>query len=172
MTFRPAYILGGLAALFVANAFSPIGLAWNRTTSLPSGLYLARTLTSGAPLARGDLACFTYTPPAWAKGRYYHQGEILCKRIFGVPGDTITTVGSEHHICHDGECTSSGTILNVDTAGRPAEHPVWNNYTLAPGEYYFGSKKVPNSYDSRYLGLISRNIIVKTIVPLLVEKAP
>lgn len=166
---RLFYVAAGVALLLTANALSPVGLAWNRTESLPRGLYLARSAALSPPLARGDIACFTYQPPVWAQGRYYHPGEVLCKHVMGLPGDTMSVVDGENQICHDGQCAGAGKIRDTDSAGRPVPHVDYAGKVIPEGQYYLGSTRRPNSFDSRYLGFVPKNIIIKTIVPLLVE---
>lgn len=167
---RYLLIAAALAAVLAVQAASPVSPAWIKSESLPLGLYLA-TRYEGGPLARGQLACFPYENPSWAKKKYLYKGEIVCKYILGVPGDVLTTLPTDiHQVCHKNQCTGLGLILRHDANGRAVDHPVWTHFTIPEQTYYLGSTRRPNSLDSRYLGLIHRNKIVKTLVPLLVEQ--
>jgi len=160
-----------LAAVVLTLAVSPIVPAWNRSDSIPKGLYVATAYSPDQPLVRGQLACFPYEQPAWAKRYYLYKGEILCKHVLGMPGDTITTAADgTNTICHDGKCASVGVALPKDSFGNDVKHPVWAGDVIPEGSYYMGSTRRPNSLDSRYLGLIEKTKIVKTLVPLLVEQ--
>jgi type IV secretory pathway protease TraF len=167
---RSLAIAAALAAVVLLPAISPIAPAWNRTDSLPKGLYLA-TRFDGGILARGQIACFPYEAPSWAKTSYLYKGEILCKRVLGLPGDILTTLSTgTNQVCHDGHCESLGKLLSHDSKGRAVEHPVWDGTVIPQGAYYLGSTRRPNSLDSRYLGLVQKTKIVKTLIPLLVEQ--
>lgn len=173
MKKRPT-CLGWVAVLalgLIATVALPYGLSWVKTDSIPKGLYLSHARAQSASLQRGEIACFTYTPPEWAKSRrYMYPGELLCKQVLGLPGDVLTTKATgENIVCHDGQCDSLGFILPTDSRGRPVEHPVWKEHRIPEGSYYLGATRRPNSFDSRYLGLVPENIIIKTLVPLLVE---
>ena len=127
------------------------------------------TIERGPELHRGAIACFGYEQPAWAKVKYFEAGEIICKKVLGVPGDTVTTTNNENVICHERQCAPSGKILAVDSHGVPVEHVAFAGAAIPAHTYYLGSTRRPNSMDSRYFGLISAAKIVKTLVPILVE---
>jgi type IV secretory pathway protease TraF len=168
---RSLTIAAALAAVILILAVSPVTPVWIRSESLPQGLYLATRFDGEAALARNQLACFPYENPSWAAKPYLHKGELLCKHVYGLPGDTLTTSDDgTNEICHGGICDNVGTALKQDSRGRPVHHPVWTGSLIPEGSYYLGSTRRPNSLDSRYLGLIPKNKIVKTLVPLLVEQ--
>lgn len=168
---RSLVAAAALAAVVLVLALSPVLPAVNRSESLPMGLYLATATSEKTELVRGQLACFPYENPAWARRPYLYKGEILCKYVMGVPGD-IVTVGADgsNQICHAGKCQNVGTPLKRDSRGDEVQHPVFKDEVILAGSYYMGSTRRPNSLDSRYLGLIPKNKIVKTLVPVLVQQ--
>ncbi len=160
-----------LAAVVLVLAFSPVVPGWVKSDSLPQGLYLATAYHGGAPLVRGQTACFPYENPSWAARPYMYKGELLCKYVLGLPGDVVSIAAdSSTQICHDGQCDNVGVALPHDSHGSPVQHMEWNNTTIPAGSYYMGSTRRRNSLDSRYLGLIEEKKIVKTLVPLLVQQ--
>lgn len=168
---RSLVAAAAIAAVVLTLALSPVVPAWNRSESLPMGLYLATTASKNTALVRGQLACFPYENPSWARQPYLAKGEILCKHVMGVPGD-IVTVGADgsNQICHASKCESVGTPLKKDSRGDDVQHPVFKDEVIPVGSYYMGSTRRANSLDSRYLGLIPKNKIVKTLVPVLVQQ--
>lgn len=159
-------IICGVLVLIEMN--SPYGISINPSPSLPLGLYWDSPVP--AKLHRFELACFSYAPPAWAMPRhYYSPGAQICKWVYGLPGDRIVRNGRTLHICHKNKCIFAGVILKTDSEGRPAygaDLPA----VIPQDEYYFGSTRVPNSYDSRYLGLIDSVQVTRVIHPLWTQK--
>ena len=144
----------------------PVGLSWNVTPSLPVGLYWHHH-TNGA-IQYDDKVCFHYNAPAWAAERdYLPQGVLVCKRVKGMPGDSLIRDGNHLQVCRAVGCESLGEILTTDREGRPAVAAVLPE-TIPTGYVYLGTTDVPNSFDSRYLGLIAISDIVRTIHPVMV----
>jgi type IV secretory pathway protease TraF len=164
-------VAAAIAAVVLVVVFSPIVPGWVKSDSLPQGLYLATAYDGSKPLVRGQTACFPYVNPAWAAHPYMYKGELLCKYVLGLPGDTLSVAADgATQVCHDGQCDSLGVPLAHDSAGNRVQHQVWANTRIPPGSYYMGSTRRRNSLDSRYLGLIDGKKIVKTLVPLLVQQ--
>lgn len=155
-------IICGVLALIEMN--SPYGISFNPSPSLPMGVYWDGPVPH--KLHRNELACFSYAPPAWAFSRHYYSvGTQICKWVLGLPGDRIVKNGRTMHICHGDKCVFAGVILKTDSEGRPAYAASFPS-VIPEGEYYFGSTRVPNSYDSRYLGLIDYRDVTRVIHPL------
>lgn len=155
------------AVLAGVELYCPYGLSINPSPSLPMGLYW----DGPAPktLHAGELACFSYAPPQWAIARHYYKpGVNFCKWVLGVPGDTIIKKGRAISICHAGQCISAGVVMKTDSEGRPIFAAALPR-VIPAGEYYFGSTRVPNSYDSRYLGLIDATTVTRVIHPLFTQ---
>jgi type IV secretory pathway protease TraF len=167
-----AWALMGIT-LFVAawaelGPLMPQGLLYNKTPSLSTGFYWYKK--DPGPFERNEIACFRQQQkPSWVKERkYFPEDMLFCKYVLGLPGDTIETREDRHvYICHDGRCSDAGKILDKDSWGRPsfgADLPK----TIPAGYYYMGSVRVPNSLDSRYLGLIKAEELDRTASALLI----
>lgn len=172
MNHKRTYIAAAaIAAVVLALAISPVKPAWNKTGSLPIGLYISTAYKGEKPLARGDLACIPYDRPPWAVGQYMYPGELLCKKVLGIPGDVINSrPDTTNEVCYSGQCHELGKPLVRDSAGHPMQHFTWKNEVIPPNTYYLGSTRRPNSMDSRYLGLVPQTQVVKTIRPLWTEQ--
>jgi conjugative transfer signal peptidase TraF len=150
---------------FYASEISPWFLAWNRTDSIPEGLYLAHR--GAVTLTRGQLVCFRYREPAWAVGRYLPNGAQICKEVLGLPGDTVKQQGVHLQLARaDGGAESLGDLLPADSKGRSVPPQSWGRTLIPQNRYYLGSTRIPASFDSRYLGLIDKADVLERIYPL------
>jgi conjugative transfer signal peptidase TraF len=164
MTVR---VLTVLAVLLMLDSILPIGLSYNHSKSLPRGLYWHQPVVH--PVHRGQLVCFRFVPPEWVKTRrYFPDGTLLCKSVLGLPGDRIVRSGVETQICTANSCVSAGASLTHDSQGRPLPEIGFPGIIPA-GSLYLSSTRVPNSFDSRYLGLIAESSLVHETHPLLTE---
>ena len=162
--------LVGVIALLLLQMLAPAGLTWNRSESLPRGLY-SFTKAEGS-LQRGQLVCFAYQAPEWAKARHYFpEGALLCKEVLGLPGDRVRVEGGEVTVCPGAgaACRSGGHVRTQDSQGRPVP-AVLQPGVVPEGALYLGATRRPNSFDSRYLGLIPRPRVVRVITPVWTEK--
>ncbi len=157
------------AALWMYQAKVPYGLAWNRTPSIPLGLYGTLTYDRQV-LKRGDLVCFAYQAPSWAESRKYApEGTRLCKPIAGVPGDELQVDASRVTVRGSDGYELSVELKNVDTKGRPMPLNALVSGAIPRGQYLLLATYLPNSYDSRYLGLIPQERISHRAWPLLTK---
>ena len=162
MTRRAALIGVALASVgtLVWHPAAAPRLVWNASASAPLGLYW---LTQKAPEV-GDFVLAE--PPADARrlaaARGYLPASIdLVKRVAAGPGSRICTVGGR--VLIDG--TTVAERLERDSLGRPL--PAWTGCrTLGAAEFFLLMEGVPDSFDSRYFGPISRAEIVGVLVPL------
>lgn len=163
------WALIGAALLVIPQLFLPVGLDFNRSESLPRGLYWHEN--APRQLVRGDWACFGYIAPAWAASRHYFPDDAqLCKVVMGLPGDRIENRDGHIYICApQTPCVDAGQTLKNDSRGRPAEGASLPGIIPA-GLFYMGSTRVSNSFDSRYVGLIDHDRISRRIHPLLTER--
>jgi type IV secretory pathway protease TraF len=60
----------------------------------------------------------------------------------------------------------------VDSSGRPLPHSAWGRHVLAGNELWLMSTRVPNSWDSRYLGPFSTSQIRAVARPMWTIDAP
>lgn len=164
-------------ALVTAAAFSlfslysknvPYSLAWNRTPSIPMGLYLTETITP-TKLVRGDIACFEYAPPDWARQRkYFPAGVSLCKPVAGMAGDVVRHEGTKLFIktAGDAEFKFLGDYAATDSVKRPLPQDALPEGAIPEGSFLMIAGRHPNSLDSRYLGLVPAASLKRRIHPL------
>lgn len=143
-----ALIIGGIAVLLIAAASAPhppLAL-YNRTPSMPAGLYVYH----GHVIRRGAIVAFPLPVLAYDYARRRGEGTdlLLLKHVLAVGGDFVSTSGGELRV----NGTPIGRIPPVDSAGRPL--PQWRQArVLGDGELLVGST-VDRSFDSRFFGPI------------------
>lgn len=87
----------------------------------------------------------------------------ILKPIVAGPGDRVDTTGSSLVI--NGRAIAP-MPPDFDSAGRPL--PVWReNRVLGPDEFFVFSARIPNSFDSRCYGPITRGEIASVRRPLI-----
>lgn len=188
---RLAWFLVASVVVLAAVRYSPWRITYNPTPSEPRGLYLAHTTgpISARRLHYGELVQFHYicpeTPVTFKQGPLagatalacldagvapYADGSFFVKKVEGKPGDTVIgRAGCVSIRRRDGRTVSAGCVLRRAPDGKPVPfHARWGAHgTRIPrGMWYAGSTRVPQSYDSRYFGLVSTKQIVGTIRPL------
>lgn len=122
----------------------------NHTASAPRGLYLALPLQP----SYGDyvnVSCPRDVPPLAKKG------ELLLKRLRGVPGDV--------YIVSDDAMYINGTYYPLFHSGYLPQ--LAKGTFTVPDGYYFLLNDHPKSFDSRYLGPIAKEQVHSKMVLLL-----
>ena len=160
---RTSKVLGvagvGLTLLAASTRTSGPVLVWNRTYSVPVGLY--RIAPSLHP--RGEMAavCLPAATAAFAAGRGYLPAKVLLlKPIAAVRGDRVCRWNAS--ILINGRRRAVATVQ--DRAGRAM--PVWRGCRLlAEGDLFLMSAS-RDSFDSRYFGIISTSAIIGRAIPL------
>lgn len=148
---------------------SPIWSRWlpfkfvkNYSASERPGLYI---VSQSRALKKGDLVLvsFPQIAKALAKKRAWLHEEIpLLKRIAGVESD---------HVCHEnGRLTINGQeiapILTADREGKEIQG-ITGCYTIQPGYFLPLNTYSPYSFDGRYFGPISSDLILGRASSLL-----
>lgn len=149
-------IIGSL--LISAFLAQPYRLVINRTASEPEGIYLIHRLSGQTVLHAGDLVSFRYIQP-WQERPYttYPDGTGFLKRIAGMPGQRVFTRGR----CQFIGDKSAGCALTRTPSGVPVPHFAhFDGSPIPPDHYYMVGDGNPDSYDSRYYGLIPRSRII------------
>lgn len=159
-----ALILSGLS-IATGGGARPL-LLWNRTASEPEGLYVR----DRSPVSVGALVAFqapsTAFPYADGQMSYLRRVPIL-KSVAAVSGDEVCTENDRLRI--NGQTLAP--ILKTDRRGVTL--PRWRGCRrLRAGELFVFSDRIPNSFDSRYFGPISRADIVGVFRPLGHDVAP
>lgn len=158
-----ALLLGSLAVAGLSAATGggvrPL-LLWNRTASEPEGLYVR----DRRPVAVGALIAFpapaTAFPYADARMGYLRRTPIL-KAVAAGAGDHVCTAGDILKI----NGRALGPVYHQDRTGRTL--PRWQGCRrLGENELFVFSARIPNSFDSRYFGPVSRDRIVGVFRPL------
>ena len=148
-------IAGALLAVILG-----LGLHVNLSASAPRGLYRA---VAGTPI-RGAWVAACVSPEAAAIGRargYLWPGpcvggvEPVLKPVVAVAGDVVE-LGPEAVVVN-GQRLPGSVSADVDSLGLPLPHAVWGRHVVAAHEFWLVSTRVPNSWDSRYLGPFSRS---------------
>ena len=151
---RRALVVVGIATLWtlvVSPRRSPLVL-FNRTPSLPTGLYLR----CGQQARRGDVVAFALPPAA---GQYAHlRGEptdvLLIKHVLAQGGDFVSADGGEMRV----NGMRVGSIASVDSAARALPH--WSAARVLSGDELLVGSSHPRSFDSRYFGPIREHTVV------------
>lgn len=156
------------AAFSTYSRVSPYSLVWNRTASIPLGVYLAKELR-GSAIERGELGCFDYAAPDWARERHYFpDGFRLCKPVVGMPGDVIERDGATLRLRVQGaDAVTVGTYASTDSRGRPMPQDALSTGAVPEGSLLLVAGAHANSLDSRYLGLIPARAVRLRLTPLL-----
>ena len=143
----------------------PIKLIWNASASAPIGFY---TIEFDGPFEVTDLVAVD-TPEQIAElmatRGYLVRGVPLLKRVLGVSGQTVCRTNLT--ITVDG--VEAGDALERDRLGRPL--PVWQGCRrIATGEVFLMNWQVEDSFDGRYFGIISTDLIIGHAIPLYTDE--
>ncbi len=143
-------VIGSQAVL----ALLGISVGINPTASQP---YRVLAVLRGRSFERGDLIAFRF-----AGSRYYAEGTVFVKVVKGLPGDRL-------EIREDRTVWLSGARLDsvraTDSKGGAVVPFRFDG--VIPENAYFLYSAAPNSYDSRYYGLVTKSQILGRVVPLL-----
>jgi conjugative transfer signal peptidase TraF len=154
-TLVGVWITGALAAAILG-----LGLHANLSPSAPRGLYRA---VAGTP-TRGVLVAACVSVEAAALGRargYLGAGSCVggvqpvIKPVVALAGDVVE-LGPEAVVVN-GQRLPGSSSAEVDSLGLSLSHAVWGRHVVGADELWLVSTRVPNSWDSRYLGPFSRS---------------
>lgn len=153
----------GVAVAAVVTA--PKRLLWNASASAPVGLYVLR---SARPLRVGELVVVQAPEPLarfMAARRYLPLGVPLLKQVIALPGAKVCRFGDV--ILVNGQTV--GFALVKDRLGRPL--PVWQGCRAIPHDQVFlMNRTVRDSFDGRYFGLLSAELVVARAVPIWTDE--
>jgi conjugative transfer signal peptidase TraF len=150
-----------------------LGLHLNLSRSAPRGVYraVAGTPTRGVWVA----ACVSPEAAALARARgYLGRGpctggvQPVLKPVVAVAGDVVEL--APEGVAVNGQRLPDSVPADVDTAGRVLPHPARGRYVVGPGELWLMSTRVPNSWDSRYLGPIPTSQVRAVARPLWIAE--
>lgn len=143
-------IIIGLEAAMVLLGIS-IGI--NPTESQPYRIFL---ILKKKPFGREDLVAFRFPG-----SEYYAEGSLFVKEVQGIPGDRLE-IRDGRTVWLNGRFLD--TVRAADSQGKEVKPFSFNG--LIPEGHYFLYSPAPNSYDSRYYGLIGKERIVGKAISL------
>jgi conjugative transfer signal peptidase TraF len=146
-----------------------LGLHVNLSASAPRGLYRA---VAGRP-TRGAwvVACVNPHAADLARARgYLRPGpctggvQPVLKPVIAVAGDVVE-IGPDA-VTVNGQRLAGTSSSSADSLGRALPHAAWGRYIVGVDELWLVSTRVPNSWDSRYLGAISTSQVWSVARPV------
>ena len=143
-------VVGGQAVL----AFVGVSIGINPTESQPHRVFV---VLHGRSFGRDDLVAFRF-----GGSRYYPEGTIFVKVVKGLPGDRLE-IREDRTVWLDGVRLDS--VRATDSQGRTVEPFRFEG--VIQKDTYFLYSAAPNSYDSRYYGLVAKSQITGRVVPIL-----
>jgi conjugative transfer signal peptidase TraF len=155
----------------VATSILGLRLHVNVSPSAPRGLY---RVAAGIP-ERGAWVIACLSPDAAALGRaraYLGPGpcpegvQPVIKPVVAVAGDVVD-LGPDAVVVN-GRTLPGSSSADTDSLGRPLPHAAWGRHVVAPGEVWVVSTRVPNSWDSRYVGPVARSQVRGVARPIWV----
>lgn len=160
--WRLALAVSGLWAI-LPTLVGPRVIVINTSPSVAPGLYVRSAIEP----AVGRIVDFRIPDRAkqYVQARTNQSGEdwYILKPIAAGPGDRVDTTGSSLFI-NGREMAPMPPAF--DGAGRAL--PVWReNRLLGPDEFFVFSARIPNSFDSRCYGPITRREIASVRRPLI-----
>ena len=162
-------------AVAMAGVLMSLGLHINLSASAPRGLYRGNV---GTPL-RGMwvAACVTTDAAAVGLARGYlgpgpcpGGAEPILKPVVAVSGDVVDL--SPHGVAVNGTSLPESESASVDSNGRPLAHAAWGRHVVGADELWLVSTRVPNSWDSRYLGPFSMSQVRAIARPMWTLDSP
>ena len=150
-------------------ALLAFGLHVNLSASAPRGLY---RMVAGLP-TRGAwvVACVRLPSAALAHARGYLGAgpcaggvQPVLKRVVAV-ADDVVEIGPEAVTVNGQRLPDSSTAAS-DSLGRDLQHVAWGRHVVGLDELWLVSTRVPNSWDSRYLGPISTSQVWSVARPV------
>lgn len=163
---KASFVLAAAAVSVAAIAISALPmtprLIWNRTESLPEGLY---ALMPSPFIERGMIVAYQPSPGEEAlldSRQYTGRAWPLVKRVAALEGDEVCR-DAERVLVNGAHVASAGAF---DGAGRVL--PGWSGcHLLGPGDILLLADH-PRSVDGRYFGVQDRGRVLGKLQPLLV----
>ncbi|KUM25828.1 peptidase S26 [Mesorhizobium loti] len=157
--------LAAMGALYPVLKPVPSKFVWNASASAPIGLY---RIDAKGPFGADDLVAVE--PPETlttflADRGYLPKGVLLLKHILAASGQTVCR--NKLTISVDGGAV--GVALEHDRVGRGL--PTWQGCLRIPvGAVFLMNRRVRDSLDGRYFGLISTDHIIGRAVSLWTDE--
>lgn len=166
---RPTFWIA-LGAIAAAAALAPaLGVRWNTSESVATGLYLERERR----IERGDLVAVCLPEPLgrWAAGRGYlgkgrcpGEAARLGKWIAATHGDCVEV--RHEGILINGRWLEGTRRVDRDARGRPVPLVPEGDVVLGPGQVWLHSGRRARSFDSRVFGPLDQAQVRGVLEPL------
>lgn len=130
-------------------------LLWNVSESVEPGLYW-HSAAGEEGLVRGALHAVEPPPMALARGCAL-PGQLLLKRVVGLPGDEVCMERSSRALRVRGEVVST---LAAQTSGGEELVPAWWGCRVVAPEHVALATAHPRSCDVRVLGFVKRERVL------------
>ena len=144
--------------------FFGFGLSYQESQSMTPGWYVAYPIFGFSKIKRNEKLLFQpnkITEDLMLERGWIAPHAFLMKYAMGVPGDFICI--KKNYFWINGQ--KIGKIFQKDSLGRPLPKLKFCR-VLEPKEYWMGSTRVMNSFDSRYFGVVNVNQIKSQVVKI------
>lgn len=157
-----AMMIGTVAVLAGAIVAKPSPIyIWNRSVSVPAGLYRMRTASNHYVT---ELVAIQPPEPLATyldRNGYLPTGVPMLKRVLALPGQTVCRKGSI--ITVDG--IEMGEARERDSRGRPL--PVWEGCDVVEdGKLFLMNWQAVDSFDGRYFGMTPATAVIARVLPV------
>lgn len=156
ITIAAAVALAFLIQAFLVKPFRVPTPSMADTVAAGDRVLIDRTAYHRHDVNRGDVVAFT--------GPAAVRGQVLLKRIVGLPGDTLSLKDGVLYV--DGRAEEGDYVRRVDGVAERTEAPAetasapWSlaePYTVPAGQYYMLGDNRSESFDSRFWGPVPRS---------------
>ncbi len=159
-----------VSVLFIASfVFTSLNYTINITSSLPLGIYKTKSINS---IKQSDIILFCLDPMLSEKiadKKVLTQGSCpfnlakIGKKVVAVPNDTVTI--NQDGIKVNGKSIANSRV-NLDVVATLEIPLIEYEGVLRSHEYVVASEK-DNSFDSRYFGIVTEDMIIGSLHPVL-----
>lgn len=165
---RKLLVMAGAVFIGVFLLCGSTGIRFNTSPSLPLGLYIitadaTATLVEFCPAE--PFASFSISRGYRDRGACGDGAAPLLKPVIASAGDLVEL--SARGISVNGVLLQNTTPLQKDSAGRPLRAWPFGRYAVDENTIWVASTYQARSFDSRYFGPVSRNLVRHRLKPFL-----
>jgi signal peptidase I len=145
-----AIVVSLLVRTFVFQTFFIPSSSMNPTLSIGNRIMVNKLSVEFGTINIGDIVVFK-APPDVAKDCSDDVADLV-KRVIGVPGDHLTSVGNTIYV--------NGKVLDQKWPHQNPVNPAIGNVVVPKGQYFMMGDAHWNSCDSRFWGTVPRSDII------------